>query len=86
VNRTCGIALAGALLLLSACARPVPDAVSAATDVPGFWWALWHGFIFPFSWVGLLVRDDVAVYAVPNRGDWYDIGFFLGISVLGGGS
>jgi hypothetical protein len=23
---------------------------------------------------------------VPNRGGWYDFGFFLGITVLGGGS
>jgi len=76
----------GCLLILSACARQVPEAVSAGADVPGFWWGLWHGFIFPFSWIGSLVRDDVAVYAVPNTGGWYDFGFFLGITVLGGGS
>jgi hypothetical protein len=76
----------GLALILSACARQVPEAISAAADVPGFWWGLWHGFIFPFSWIGSLVRNDVAVYAVPNSGGWYDFGFFVGITVLGGGS
>ena len=80
------VAASGLALLLSACARQVPDAVSAAAEVPGFWSGLWHGFIFPFSWLGSLVRDDVAVYAVPNSGGWYVFGFFLGIPVLGGGS
>ncbi len=72
--------------LLAACAHQVPDAVSKADDVPGFWWGLWHGFIFPWSWIGSLFSDNIAVYAVPNRGAWYDFGFFVGITVLGGGS
>ncbi len=75
-----------AMLLLSACASQVPDAVNAAQETPGFMWGLWHGFIFPFAWAGSLFSDDIAVYAVPNRGGWYDFGFFLGITVLGGGS
>lgn len=74
------------LLLLAACARQVPDAVAHAEDTPGFLLGLWHGFIFPFSWIGSLFRPDIAVYAVPNNGGWYDFGFFLGITVLGGGT
>ncbi len=80
------IAVLVLLLTLAACARQAPEAVSHAADVPGFWWGLWHGFIFPFSWIGSLFRPDIAVYAVPNQGGWYDFGFFLGITVLGGGS
>ncbi len=80
------IAAAGLLLALAACARQIDAGVSEAADVPGFWWGLWHGFIFPWSWIGSLFREDIAVYAVPNRGGWYDFGFFLGITVLGGGS
>ena len=76
----------GLVLLLSACASQIDVAVSAAPDVPGFWWGLWHGFIFPWSWIGSLFSPDIAVYAVPNSGGWYDFGFFLGITVLGGGS
>ena len=76
----------GLALLLSACASQIDATVSQAKDVPGFWWGLWHGFIFPWSWIGSLFNPDIAVYAVPNRGGWYDFGFFLGITVLGGGS
>nr|WP_235979505.1 hypothetical protein [Croceibacterium atlanticum] len=75
-----------AFLLLTACAAQAPDAVSTAPETPGFLWGLWHGFIFPFAWIGSLFNADIAVYAVPNNGGWYDFGFFLGVTVLGGGS
>ena len=74
------------LLLLAACARQVPEAVEHGAQAPGFWWGLWHGFVFPFAWIGSLFDSGIAVYAVPNNGGWYDFGFFLGVSVLGGGS
>jgi len=73
-------------MLLSACARQVDAGVSEAAGTPGFWMGLWHGFVFPFAWIGSLFSDDIAIYAVPNSGGWYDFGFFLGITVLGGGS
>ena len=75
-----------ATLLLSACAHQIDAGVASGADVPGFWWGLWHGFVFPWAWIGSLIRPDIAVYAVPNSGGWYDFGFFLGITVLGGGS
>jgi len=74
------------LLALAACARQAPEVVEQAAGTPGFLHGLWHGFIFPFAWIGSLFRPDIAVYAVPNNGGWYDFGFFLGITVLGGGS
>ena len=87
VLRTGRIALAMAtIVLLAACARQVPSAVEQADATPGFLLGLWHGFIFPFAWAASLFLDNVAVYAVPNNGGWYDFGFFLGITVLGGGS
>ena len=76
----------GLLLLLAACARQVPGAVEHARETPGFWWGLWHGFVFPFAWIGSLFDPKIAVYAVPNSGGWYDFGFFLGVCVFGGGS
>lgn len=79
-------ALALLLPLLSACARQAADAVSAGPDVPGFWLGVWHGFIFPVAWVISLFSPDVAVYAVPNNGGWYDFGFFVGVVFLGVGS
>jgi len=87
MTRACRIGAAIALALaLSACASQIPESVSQAEDVPGFWWGLWHGFVFPWAWIGSLFDSDIAVYAVPNRGGWYDLGFFIGITVLGGGS
>jgi hypothetical protein len=72
-------------ILLAACAAQVPAAVEHGPQVPGFWWGLWHGFVFPWAFIGSLFSDDIAVYAVPNEGGWYDFGFFLGVTVLGGG-
>ena len=80
------LAALGLLLLLAACARQVPEAVEHGAQTPGFLWGLWHGFVFPFAWIGSLFDPDIAVYAVPNNGGWYDFGFFLGVTVLGGGS
>ncbi|WP_326523737.1 hypothetical protein [Sphingomonas sp.] len=79
--------LALALLLpLAACAKQVSSVVSAAPDTPGFLLGAWHGFIFPVAWVLSLFLPDVAVYAVPNNGGWYDFGYFLGIVVFGVGA
>ena len=33
-----------------------------------------------------LFIKDVAIYAVPNDGGWYDFGYFLGIVVFGVGA
>jgi hypothetical protein len=69
MNRASGIALVlSATLLLSACASQIDAGVASGAEVPGFWWGLWHGFIFPFAWAGSLFLPDGAVYAVPNTG------------------
>ncbi|GAA0302179.1 hypothetical protein GCM10009087_09950 [Sphingomonas oligophenolica] len=78
-------ALIVALLALSACAaHQVHSAV--APEAPGFLLGVWHGFIFPIAWFFSLFMSDVAVYAVPNNGGWYDFGYFLGIVFFGVGS
>jgi hypothetical protein len=74
-----------AALALSACAA-TQDSAAVAPDAPGFLLGLWHGFIFPVSWVVSLFFKNVAVYAVPNNGGWYDFGYFLGIVVFGVGA
>ena len=71
---------------LAACARQVPSAVSHAPATPGFVLGLWHGFIFPVAWLLSLFMPEVAVYAVPNNGGWYDFGFFVGVVFLGVGA
>lgn len=79
-------AATGLVLLLAACANQIDAGVVRDGDAPGFFWGLWHGFIFPWAWIGSLFSEEIAVYAVPNNGGWYDFGFFVGITVLGGGS
>ena len=74
------------LTLLAACAKQsLPGAVEPAAEA-GFLPGLWHGFIFPFAWFLSLIMPDVAIYAVPNNGGWYDFGYFLGICVFGVGA
>jgi len=79
-------ALLGLPVLLAACAHQVSSAVQHTADTPGFLLGVWHGFIFPVAWVLSLLMPDVAVYAVPNQGGWYDFGFFIGIVFLGVGA
>ena len=72
-------------LTLTACAA-TEAATAVAPGAPGFLLGLWHGFIFPVAWIVSLFTDQVAIYAVPNNGGWYDFGYFLGIVVFGVGA
>lgn len=67
------------LLLTSGCADTVTFSEAIDIDPVGFWYGLWHGITFPFSLVGSLFAEDIAVYAIYNNGGWYDFGFFLGV-------
>ncbi len=78
------LALLLPLALLTACAVQAAPAVQPAA--PGFWLGVWHGFIFPFAFIIGLFKPDIAVYAVPNNGTWYDFGYFVGIVFLGVGA
>ena len=77
-------AAAPLLLALAACAEQAKTAVAPAA--PGFLLGVWHGFIFPVAWLLSLFMPDVAIYAVPNNGGWYDFGYFVGIVFLGVGA
>jgi len=67
---------------LSACAtQPHADAF----DPPGFWSGLLHGFTIVFSLIASIFAD-ARIYAFPNSGGWYDLGFVLGASSFLGGS
>ena len=72
-------------LALSACiAKQMPNTVNPAG--PGFLEGVLHGFVFPVAWLVSLFTDDIAIYAVPNNGGWYNFGYFIGICVLGVGA
>ena len=72
------------ILALTACAVQSNNVVQPGA--PGFWLGVWHGFIFPISFIVSLFKPDIAVYAVPNNGTWYDFGYFVGIVFLGVGA
>ena len=82
--------LAALLLLaviLPGCADVTPIDACVTESPYGFWGGLWHGIIAPFSFIGSIIDDDIAMYAVNNNGGWYDFGFVLGAGILfGGGS
>ncbi len=72
-------------LLISSCAESVAVNINFATENYGFWSGLLHGIILPFSFIGSLFNDDVAIYAINNTGGWYDFGFVFGASIIFGG-
>jgi hypothetical protein len=84
MSRSQSLAALLSFFALAACAEQVKSAVAPAA--PGFLLGVWHGFIFPVAWVLSLFMPDVAVYAVPNNGGWYDFGYFVGIVFLGVGA
>jgi hypothetical protein len=73
--------LVAATALLAACAHQ--PGVGPLMKAPGFWHGLLHGAIVPFSFVGSLFTE-VRIYAWPNSGVWYDLGFLVGIGIWGG--
>jgi hypothetical protein len=84
-NKIISVALfAFVVLFISSCAD-VTNINECVKDEPyGFWSGLWHGFISPWSFIGSLIWDDIALYAVNNNGGWYDFGFVLGSGILFG--
>lgn len=66
------------IILLSSCADNVPYKACVTGHTYGFWGGLWHGLIAPFDLVGMLIWDDVALYAPNNNGAWYAFGFLIG--------
>jgi hypothetical protein len=74
------------LLLLATVAGCAHQPAPLLPDPPGFFHGLLHGFLMLFSLVGSLFTD-VRIYAFPNSGFLYDLGFLIGASsFLGGGA
>ena len=85
--------LVGALALGGCASQP-----AGPTGGPGFLLALWHGLIAPLALIGVLLHwlmpateigayfAEVRIYAWPNTGAFYDLGFVLGLSAWGGGA
>jgi hypothetical protein len=46
---------------------------------PGFFSGIWHGMIAPYTLI-LRLFFDIKMYAVPNSGWFYDLGYWIGIT------
>lgn len=71
-------------LLIAGCAPG--NARFSAAEPAGFWAGLWHGFICLFTFLIGLFSDGVRMYEVHNSGNWYNLGFLLGVACFFGGS
>lgn len=65
-------------VLFCSCADREVVAQCVSGHTYGFWGGLWHGMIAPFDFIGMLIWDDVTMYAQNNNGGWYAFGFLLG--------
>jgi hypothetical protein len=74
------------LLCLTGCADTVTFTEAMFRSPVGFWYGLWHGVTFGFSFIGSLFMDDIAIYAIYNNGGWYDFGYWLGVTAFVGGA
>jgi len=67
-----------AILLLSGCANNESVEQCLTGHTYGFFGGLWHGFIAPFDFIGMLFSDEITMYAQNNNGGLYALGFLLG--------
>jgi hypothetical protein len=75
------ILMIGCSILLVSCAtQPKPYAY----DAPGFFSGILHGLIVPFTFV-FSFFSDIRIYAFPNSGKFYDLGFLIGVALIFGG-
>jgi hypothetical protein len=72
------IALFLTILLLTGCAQSETVKQCLTGHTYGFFGGLWHGFIAPFDFIGMLLNEKITMYAQNNTGGLYALGFLLG--------
>lgn len=73
------------VFVMTGCADVLSIEQCQIPKVYGFWNGLWHGMVLPFSFIGQLFSDNIAIYGMNNNGGWYDFGFVWGASIAFGG-
>ncbi len=75
VERNRWLAVLFLALTLAGCAQqPLADTF----DPPGFFSGLIHGYLILLSMIGSIFLD-VRIYAFPNSGFFYDLGYLIGV-------
>lgn len=70
--------LALSLIIFSGCANNEAVEPCLTGHQYGFFGGLWHGFIAPFDFIGMLFNKNITMYAQNNNGGLYALGFLLG--------
>ncbi|OGO75928.1 MAG: hypothetical protein A2203_12065 [Chromatiales bacterium RIFOXYA1_FULL_46_5] len=70
--------------ILAGCATQ-PGAGQNTSEAMSLLMGLFHGFCIVFSLIASFFTD-VRIYAYPNAGGWYDIGYVAGAAMFLGGS
>jgi hypothetical protein len=65
-------------ILLEGCANNEAVKLCLTGHTYGFLGGLWHGFIAPFDFIGMLFNEKITMYAQNNNGGLYALGFLLG--------
>jgi hypothetical protein len=66
------------VVILTGCAQSEVVSTCLSGHTYGFFGGLWHGFIAPFDFIGMLFNNKITMYAQNNNGGLYALGFLLG--------
>jgi hypothetical protein len=77
-NKYFWIILFISILLFTGCAHNEAVEQCLTGHKYGFLGGLWHGFIAPFDFIGMLFKKEITMYAQNNNGGLYALGFLLG--------
>ena len=72
------ILLISSIFILTGCANNETVEQCLTGHRYGFFGGLWHGFIAPFDFIGMLFNDKITMYAQNNNGGLYALGFLFG--------
>lgn len=66
------------IIIFTGCANNEAVTQCLSGHTYGFFGGLWHGFIAPFDFIGMLFNNKITMYAQNNNGGLYALGFLLG--------
>ena len=66
------------IIIFSGCAQNEVVDQCLSGHQYGFFGGLWHGFIAPFDFIGMLFNKNITMYAQNNNGGLYALGFLIG--------